>query len=239
MAQMLSIRKFWDDPYQVHLEIFSGPLDLLLYLIQRDELDIYDIPIARITSEFLEYVERMQELDIEGVGDFLVMAATLMRIKAQSLLPSAVEEEEEVDLRQELTRQLLEYRFYREVARALAERLEAQGKVFFRKGGGDREGEELKEASPFDLALAFLQLTSRAPEPSYREVQAEEVSLEERIAWLESWLELGDRWRFRELMGGLDRLVLIVSFFALLELIRLGRVIVRPAGEGDLWILRR
>jgi len=235
---MLPIRKFWDDPYQVHLEVFSGPLDLLLYLIQRDELDIYDIPIARITSEFLEYVERMQELDIEGVGDFLVMAATLMRIKAQSLLPSGPQEEE-VDLREELTRQLLEYRFYQEVARVLAERWEAQGKVFFRKGGGGPEGEETWEASPFDLALAFLQLTARASEPPYQEVSTEEVSLEERMAWLEGWFELGNRWRFRELMGGLDRLVLAVSFFALLEFIRLGRAVVRPAGEGDLWILRR
>lgn len=231
----LPVRKFWD-PYEVHLEVFSGPLDLLLYLIQRDELDIYDIPIAKITSEFLEYVERMRELNMEGVGDFLVMAATLMRIKAQSLLPSKFEEEE-VDLREELTRQLLEYRFYREAARALAERLEEQRNIFFRRGGPRRE--EVEEASPFDLALAFLRLTAEAPEPSYQEVSPEEVSLEERMSWLEGWFQLGERWSFRQLMGGLDRLTLVVSFFALLELIRLGRLLVRPAGEGDLWILRR
>lgn len=231
----MPVRKFWD-LYEVHLEVFSGPLDLLLYLIQRDELDIYDIPIAKITSEFLGYVERMRELNMEGVGDFLVMAATLMRIKAQSLLPSKFEEEE-VDLREELTRQLLEYRFYREVVRVLAGRLEEQRKVFFRRGG--LRHEEVEEASPFDLALAFLRLTEEAPEPSYQEVSTEEVSLEERISWLESWFQLGERWSFRQLMGGLDRLTLVVSFFALLELIRLGRLLVRPAGEGDLWILRR
>ena len=234
--QISPVRRFWE-PYEVHLEVFSGPLDLLLYLIQRNELDIYDIPIAKITSEFLEYVERMKELNMEGVGDFLVMASTLMRIKARSLLPSRPEEEV-VDLREELTRQLLEYRFYRKVAEFLAERFEEGRDIFFRRARTGRE-EDVGEASPSDLAFTFLRLTSEAPEPSYRELSPEEISLEERISWLEGWLRIGERWSFRQIMGGLDRLTLVVSFFALLELVRLGRVMLRPAGEGDLWILRR
>jgi segregation and condensation protein A len=121
-------------PYQVKLDAFEGPLDLLLHLIKKEELDIYDIPIARVTRQYLEYLEMMRMLDLDVAGEFIVMASDLMRIKARMLLPKPEEqEEEEADPRAELVRRLLEYKKYKEVARDLKGR-ESDRLVLFTRG---------------------------------------------------------------------------------------------------------
>ena len=136
--------------YEVKLERFEGPLDLLLHLIQRDEIDIYDIPIARITQQYLTYIELMRLLDLDVAGEFLVMAATLMRIKAKMLLPTpAPGEEEEIDPRDELVQRLLEYRQFKEASTTLKSREEKRRLEYER---GMVPGEE--EGGPLPLAPA-------------------------------------------------------------------------------------
>src|SRR3990172_8797775 len=120
--------------YRIKLQEFEGPLDLLLFFIKRDELDIYDIPISRITKEFLEYIHFMQELDLEVAGDFIVMAAELMQIKVRMLLPREPGEEEEEDPRAELVRRLLEYKRYKEMTTYLSALETEQSKLYYRQG---------------------------------------------------------------------------------------------------------
>ena len=139
---------------RVALPVFTGPLDLLLHLIQREEIEITDIPIARIAREYLETLELMRELDLEVAGEFLVMAATLMRIKARMLLPPAIADEEEEDPREGLVRQLLEYRRFKEASRDL-ERLEGERRLLFDRGAPaqleDPQDGELQPVSLFRL----------------------------------------------------------------------------------------
>jgi segregation and condensation protein A len=119
--------------YSVKLDVFEGPLDLLLFLIKRDKIDIYDIPIAHITRQYLEYIELMRELNLEVAGDFIVMAATLIRIKAKMLLPRTQDEEEEEDPREQLVVALLEYRKFKEAAQILREKETEESAWFPRK----------------------------------------------------------------------------------------------------------
>ena len=144
--------------YKVKLNIFEGPLDLLLFLIKRDKIDIYDIPIAKITEQYLEYMELMQLLDLEIAGEYLVIASTLMHIKSKMLLPKDEEEgeeEEAEDPREELVRRLLEYKKYKDAAERLKEMHNEHKGVFLREGTGDKEkvisddGTEYFEASLF------------------------------------------------------------------------------------------
>ncbi len=218
-------------PVTVKLERFEGPLDLLLHLIKRDEIDIYDIPIAHITRQYLEYLELMRALDLDVAGEFLVMAATLMRIKARMLLPVPTTEEEEVgDPREELVQRLLEYRQYKEVAGTLKLREEDRRLLYER---GILPGEEeagplpLQPATLFDLLDALNRVLSRIPEKSPYEVQAETFTLEERMAALRRMLEEEDRVDFTRLLEGCAvRLEAVVTFMALLELMRQGEVMI-------------
>ena len=149
------------EPYGVRLDVFEGPLDLLLYLIRKDEIDIYDIPVAEITRQFMEYVEVIRELNLEQAGEFLLMAATLMKIKSQMLLPRQEEEEEEAgeDPREELVRRLLEYQQFKEAAGWLGEQYASQQDIFYRYGFSDpalddrcrMEGEGLRHITLYDL----------------------------------------------------------------------------------------
>src|SRR5438552_17443681 len=155
----------------VKLARFEGPLDLLLHLIKRDEIDIYDIPIAHITQQYLAYLELMRALDLEVAGEFLVMAATLMRIKAKMLLPlpQPGEDEDEGDPREELVQRLIEYRQFKEAAGTLKER-EAERRMLFERGmvPGENEAGPLPLASVtlFHLLDALNRVMSRLPEPS-------------------------------------------------------------------------
>ena len=170
----------------VKLARFEGPLDLLLHLIKRDEIDIYDIPIAHITQQYLAYLELMRALDLDVAGEFLVMAATLMRIKAKMLLPlpQLGEEEDEGDPREELVQRLIEYRQFKEVAGTLKSK-ESERRMLYERGmvpGEDELGPVLlAPASLFDLLDSLHRVLARLPEATVYDVQAEARSEERRV----------------------------------------------------------
>lgn len=228
--------------YHVKLEAYEGPLDLLLYLIKRDEVDIWDIPIAQIAGEYLEYINMMKLLDLDVIGEFLVMASTLMKIKSRMLLPQeeiGIEEEIE-DPRSELVEQLLEYEMYRERAKTLAEREEAQSKLFTRPPTGIPASEPTFEASLFDLLTAFRNvLKEKAPE-IVREIEPFKFTLEEKVGEILKRLKKKDEISFSLLFKEcLSKGELIVTFLALLELIKQKRVRFRqPKLFGEIAIYR-
>lgn len=165
--------------YKVKLDVFEGPLDLLLYLIQKEEVDIYDIPISKITDQYLEYLELMQLLDLNIAGEFLVMAATLMHIKSKLLLPPDETEEidrQEEDPRAELVKRLLEYKKFKEAASELSERESTQKHFFARVGSGVKTDElpppedKFFEASLFDLITAFTKVLKDVPKDAFYQV---------------------------------------------------------------------
>ncbi|MBU1852515.1 MAG: segregation/condensation protein A, partial [Candidatus Omnitrophica bacterium] len=168
--------------YKVKLEIFEGPLDLLLYLIKKSELDIYDIPIASITEQYLEYLELMRMLDLNIAGEFLVMAATLIHIKSKMLLPVEEKEvlpEEEEDPREELVRRLLEYKRFKEAAGVLQD-LEGQRKEMFTKVGTvgpEDSGQQFFEASLFDLITALTRVLKDVPKDVFQEIVKDEFTV--------------------------------------------------------------
>jgi segregation and condensation protein A len=230
--------------HPVKLAIFEGPLDLLLYLIERDEIDVFDIPIEPITNEYLQYLSQLETLNLEVAGEFLVMASHLLEIKSRMLLPQQErppqEEEEAGDPRAELVARLLEYRRYKHVAEELRARAEVQKYVFSR--GLFLTGEEiapderphlmLGEVSAFDLWAAFQDVLNRVREPAGGELIKPRFTVPQKIAAIAArlrWAQEG--MRFEELFEEqVTRLEVIVTFLALLELIRLRRV--RVAQEG-------
>jgi segregation and condensation protein A len=223
---------------------FEGPLDLLLHLIKRDEMDIYDIPIAHITAQYLKYIEIMQLLDLDVAGEFLVMAATLMRIKAKMLLPlpKSDDEEDEGDPREELVQRLLEYRLYKEASGTLKEQ-EAVRRSLFERGMVPTEDEAgplpLAPATLFDLLEALNRVMARRPERSVYSVQTEVWDIEDKMSLIARTVSEDGHLRFSEIMANArERMEIVVSFMALLELIKLGRVIViQDANFADILIL--
>ena len=234
-------------PYGVKLDLFEGPLDLLLFLIQKNEIDIYDIPIADITRQFLEYVEIIQRLNLEVAGDFVVMAATLMRIKSRMLLPSDPEaEEEEGDPREELVRRLLEYQQFREVAAWMDDQQTEYRDVFYRGASMDMEDiqkqevGEFRPVSLFELLRAFKQAMDAAPKADFHEVTRVDVTTEERAEYVLDVLERRHQVPFSDLIASTYRTVVVVTFIALLELMKEGKVRVQQADiDGELWVYRR
>lgn len=229
--------------YDVHLDVFEGPLDLLLYLIRKEELDIYDIPIAHITRQYLEYVELMRMLDLDQAGEFLLMAATLMEIKSRMLLPRGEKiEEEEEDPREELVRRLLEYQRYKEVSDWLEAREEDQRDVFYRMVPPEMDKERtplLQSVSLFDLLTAFKAAMERAPRIALHRISVSEVSVDERMEFVLATLERRDRVAFMDLVAGAERIVMAVTFIAILELIRTREVVARQSRPyGAIWIYR-
>lgn len=228
--------------YKVRLERFEGPLDLLLFLIKKEEINIYDIPIAQITQQYLDYIRMMEFLNLELAGEFLVVAATLMRIKARMLLPRQEDElDEEDDPRRELVQQLLEYQKFKQAATEL-EAMEYQRRLLFtRPEPPEPEGlPELERTyGLFDLIAAFRAVLERA-EVRYMEVRAEEISIEEKIELLRRRVEEAEVIAFGDLFEvGSSRAELIVTFLALLEILRLGVATVRQTKAfGEIWIHR-
>jgi segregation and condensation protein A len=230
----------------IKLARFEGPLDLLLHLIKRDEINIHDIPIAHITQQYLAYIELMRALDLEVAGEFLVMAATLMRIKAKMLLPlpAVGEEEEEGDPREELVQRLVEYRQFKEAAGTLRLR-EADRRLLFERGmlpGEDEMGPlPLASATLFDLMDALNRVLSRVPETTVYEVQGEIYDVEEKMSQIARSVAEQGKLSFTELLLRCRvRAEMIVTFMALLELIKLGQVLVVQEGNfTDITILAR
>ncbi|HUJ10734.1 MAG TPA: segregation/condensation protein A [Verrucomicrobiae bacterium] len=236
--------------YKVKLEVFEGPLDLLLYLIKKEEVDIYDIPIERITNQYMEYLTLMQMLNLEVAGEFLVMAATLMYIKSRMLLPADQqvtdsESEEGEDPRWELIRQLVEYKKFKDAAAQLAQREEEQANLFPRRA--PETGIEvdkdipLAEVSIFDLINAFNEVLKKASgRDDFREIVEEKFTVSDKIE--EILYTLRDRTQivFSELFArATSRTEIVVLFLALLELIRLKRLKVRQEEAfGEIQVLK-
>jgi segregation and condensation protein A len=230
--------------YKVKLEVFEGPLDLLLYLIKKEEVDIYDIPIERITNQYMEYLGLMQMLNLEVAGEFLVMAATLMYIKSRMLLPADQqvtdsEAEEGEDPRWELIRQLVEYKKFKDAALQLGQREEEQSKIFARRGDVGIEVDvevPLAEVGIFDLIGAFNEVLKRVTARSdFHEILEEKFSVSDKIEEILYTLRDRAEMIFSELFERANsRAEIVVTFLALLELIRLKRLKVRqesPFGE--------
>ena len=231
--------------YEVKLDVFEGPMDLLLYLIRKDELDIYDIPIARITNNYLGLLGQIHLLDIEKSSDFILMAATLMRIKSQMMLPR--EEgvgvvDEEGDPREELMRRLLEYQQFKEVADWLGMQKDARRDVFLRrKGLGDHDLESsepaLKPVSLFDLIKVYKHVLDTVPQALVHQIVKEQVSVAECIDFIVAAIDQRSRVRFTELVDGRDREAMVATFIGLLELLKSQRIRVRQARPfDDIWI---
>lgn len=240
-----------ESDYKVKLEVFEGPLDLLLYLIKKEEVDIYDIPIERITNQYMEYLSLMQLLNLEVAGEFLVMAATLMYIKSRMLLPedqqvTDTETEEGEDPRWELIRQLVEYKKFKDAASQLARREEEQSRMFPRRVGDDipvepTDDKPLAEVSIFDLINAFNEVLKKASaREEFREIVEERFTVSDKIEEILYSLRTQARVRFKELFSETaSRTEIVVTFLALLELIRLKRLRVRQEGAfGEINVLR-
>jgi len=233
--------------YQIKIEKFEGPLDLLLFLIKENEIDIYDIPIALITKQYLEYIELMQTLDLEMAGEFILMAAILIQIKVQTLLPSpSVAEEEIEDPRTELVKRLVEYQKFKEASSALSSFEEEQRKIFsrafFDAADRDSEGDLEREFTLFDLITIFHEALKNVNPPlSPHSVKKVDVTVDQRMGYIISFIKDRDRCAFSELIAGEARkLVLIVTFLAILELMKRGQIVVRQRKlYSDFWIQRR
>lgn len=247
--------------YKVRLDQFEGPLDLLLFFIKRDELDIYDIPITQITQEFLEYLHLMQALDLEIAGEFIVVAAELCQIKVRMLLPREEREDgtEEEDPRADLVRRLLEYRRFKEMAEELQVMSEEQRKVYFRqyfkqddKTSNVEQEEEnlLKNVTIFHLMNAFRRAMERAPKiKRSHDVEMIPVTVEEQSEIILSSLSLRGELNFSELFSeylsasDIDdlttavRVRIAVTFLAILDLVRNRLVALRQHDVFDEIIL--
>jgi segregation and condensation protein A len=219
--------------YKVKLEVFEGPLDLLLYLIKRDEIDIYDISLERITKQYLEYLQAFKELNIDIAGEFIVMAANLIYLKSRSLLPvdqqPPDEEAEEDDPRWDLIRQLIEYKKFKEAAGQLHDRALEQERMFIRDGGTAPVSDAplpLHEVGIFQLIHAFQEVIKRVEaREDLGEIFAERFSVSDKIEKILERVGNGGSVRFSELFNQMaSRIEIVVTFLALLELIRLNQV---------------
>lgn len=229
-----------DRPWRVNLSMFEGPLDLLLYLIKKHELDIWDIPIARITQEYLQAIEHMQALNLDIAGEFLVMAATLTTVKSRMLLPVSVEggETEVEDPRTELVERLLEYQRYRDVADALSKRA-VLGRDVFERGQSAINLPEgiplvLPEATLFEMLTALQEVLERAKARGHiHHILAERFSVVERIHWLHDCLRSEERTTFRSLFRSLrSRMEIVLTFLAMLEMVKAGIVVLERVYVG-------
>ncbi len=233
--------------YRVKLPVFEGPLDLLLFLIRKEEVDIYDIPIAKITREYLEYIEIMRELDLEVASEFIYMASLLMRIKVQMMLPKpAAESGEEIeDPRSDLVKSLLEYQRYKEASEQLGDMERLFRRRFPRKfvhveGLSDEELENYVEVSLFDLMEALKSVLDTMPKRRYYDIRRESFTVEQRIEFVRSILKERGRILFTDLLGHeRERSIVIVTFLAILEMAKLKKLILyqyRPFHE--IWVAR-
>jgi segregation and condensation protein A len=217
-----------DGAYEIKLDIFEGPLDLLLYLIRKNEVDIYDIPIALITRQYMEYIDVMKSLNLDLAGEYLVLAATLTHIKSRMLLPpSEEEEEEEEDPREELVKQLLEYERFKEAALGL-DKMNILGRDVFTRDRIvetiEEEGDQpLREIGIFELVEAFRRVSFATGQHDIMEIDVEKISLSERINDIVDELERrGGELTFTDLLGEIDsRRRIIYTFLAILELMKL------------------
>jgi len=232
--------------YKIKLDQFEGPLDLLLFFIKRDELDIYDIPISKITKEFLEYVNLIKMLDLETAGDFILMASTLMRIKVRMLLPREIDEKgEEIDPRSDLVQALLEYKRYKEVSEELSYMESKQRKLNFR--GNFQEDLKvapleydtlLKNITVFDLAKAFKTAIDNIQPEIVHEVKKIKITIDEQIRFILDNLLKDAEVNFLRLVAGMhEKIRIVITFIALLELTKAGEIGLRASNNFNDFII--
>ncbi len=227
----------------VTLEKFEGPLDLLLHLIEKNKINIYDIPIVEITEQYMEYIRQMQEQDMEVMSEFLVMAATLLNIKSKMLLPKEEPEntEEAVDPRQELVERLLQYKMYKYASLELSDRQLDAGRVLFKEANLPPEIADYKE--PIDTQALLSDLTLQKLHSIFESVmkkqvekidpvrskfgriEKEEVSMSKKMREIQEYALANKRFSFRALlMEQYDKMDVVVTFLCILELMKIGRM---------------
>ena len=234
--------------YKIKLELFEGPLDLLLYLVKKSHLNIYDIPIAQVTEQYINYLELMRLLDLNIAGEFLVMAATLLQIKSKMLLPAQENQgqEEEEDPRAELVKMLVEYERFKEIAEELKEREASQKQLFKRPrielpaAGAIDEKEVYFEASLFDLITAFSQALKDVPRELFYEVVKDEFTIEDKIHQILHILLEEPIVTLSALFNkAKNKLEIVTTFLAILELIRLKEILVMQRADfGEIEMTR-
>ena len=239
----------------VKLEVFEGPLDLLLHLIDKNKIDIYDIPIVEITNQYMDYIKQMQKEDLNVMSEFLVMAATLLDIKCRMLLPKEVTEEgEEVDPRQELVEQLLQYKMYKYMAYELKDRQVDSDQIMYKSPTIPEEVAEYVE--PVDLDVLLDGLTLRKLNKVFQEVmrrqtdkidpvrskfgkiEKEEVTLTDKFTYIHGYMKDHKKFSFRQLLEKQHtKMHIVVTFLAILEMMKLGEINVRQEETcGDIMI---
>jgi len=232
--------------YKIKLDQFEGPLDLLLFFIKRDELNIYDIPISKITKEFLEYVNLIKILDLETAGDFILMASTLMHIKVRMLLPKELDEKgEEIDPRADLVKALLEYKRYKEMSEELAFFESNQRKINYRGNfSADFKVEIpdydilLKNITVFDLAKAFKKVIEGIKPQVFHEVKKINITIDDQINYIFEKLNEYAELPFLKLVEGMnDKIRIVITFIALLELTKAGRIGIKESSNFNDFII--
>ncbi|MFO7983621.1 MAG: segregation/condensation protein A [Desulfuromonadales bacterium] len=231
---------------EIKIDKFEGPLDLLLHLIRKNEMDIYDIHVAQITEQYLALIDAMQELNFDFAGEFLVMASTLIHIKSRTLLPAQEDEDdpesEEEDPRAELVRRLLEYKKYKEAARSLEDLPRLGRDVHARKFPSpeiEPDGEtEFEEVGVFELVEALQNLLRESPPETFHEVDIERLSVTESLNGILSSLSGRESLAFREIFSGSpQRHEVTVTFLAMLELVKMRMVkLMQNSSYGTIWI---
>ncbi|MEY8518154.1 segregation/condensation protein A [Lachnospiraceae bacterium 29-84] len=227
----------------IKLQVFEGPLDLLLHLLEKNKVSIYDIPIVEITNQYMDYINEMKRHDLDIVSEFLVMAATLLDIKSKMLLPKEESEEEECDPRADLVQQLLEYKMYKCMSYELKDRQVEAQKVLFKKPSIPEEVRKYEVPVDLEELLAGISLKKlraiftsvmRRQEDKmdpirskFGKIEREEVSLEERMAYLEQYIEAHPRFSFRSLFETPStKMEVIVMFLSILELMKTGKILI-------------
>ena len=235
----------------VKLQVFEGPLDLLLHLIDKNKVNIYDIPIVEITAQYMEYIAEMKRRDLDVLSEFLVMAATLIDIKSRMLLPSNPDsEEEEEDPRAELVQQLLEYKMYKCMAYELRDRQMDAERVLFKEPTIPPEVAEYEEPVNLDELVADLTLDKLNEifrsmmkkqvdkidpiRSKFGKIEKEEVSLSDKMAYLENYCLTHSRFSFRSLLEAqAGKMEIIVTFLAILELMKTGKIFISQEHTFD------
>ncbi|MDH7604344.1 MAG: segregation/condensation protein A [Melioribacter sp.] len=219
--------------YKIKLSHFEGPLDLLLFFIKRDELNIYDIPISKITKDFMDYLKMLEQLDLEIAGDFILMAATLMQIKVKMLLPKEVDEKgEEIDPRADLVKALLEYKRYKEMSEELSF-MESNMRNYNFRGNFEYDSKEsatnyetlLRNITIYDLMKAFKKVLLDRVEQPVHQIQKWNVTIEEQMDYISKKLKEKTQITFHELMKEMkNKIRIIVTFIAMLEMVKSGQI---------------
>ena len=239
----------------VKLQVFEGPLDLLLHLIDKNKVDIYDIPIVEITNQYLEYIKEMEREDLNIMSEFLLMAATLLDIKCKLLLPKEVNEDgEEEDPRTELVEQLLQYKMYKYMSFELKDRQESSDKIWYKEKNLPDEVKNheepvdmdrlLKDVNLMRLKKIYQEVMRRQVDKidpirsKYGKIEKEEVTLPEKLEYVSEYARTHKKFNFRDLlMKQSSKVQIVVTFLAILELMKVGSIqVMQESGDQEIWI---